>query len=275
MTGTNVTNYDEAYAKAAEGYANQDRSAGGSLMSTKSGVLRLDENELLGNQFACVIVDSVLENTYFEHGYDPDLVLPPTCYAFSREADGMKAHLESMKADQSFFKPQNFQRDTFTSPCDGCQKNTWGSGDKGRGKACKNTYRLALLPAGYYEAQGRDYDLNLYTDEKHYASAGLVYLKIPVTSTKLFENYRSQLRTQHRRPPFGVFTRIFLTPHKDHQFHVNFEFIDLADSALGPTLFNRNGDLVKDAFKGYEPPSAEDKQKAGGGSSARGNFGRR
>lgn len=284
--GTEIINYDEAYAKAAEGYAAQNRAVGGETISTQSGVLNLGDNELVGNQLACVILDSTLENAFYPGRYDANVKLPPVCYSSSREAEGMEAHLQSMGADKTYFTPQNMQQVPidenaptlgmrWASPCDGCKQNIWGSGDQGRGKACKNNYRLALLPAGIYEPRGRDYDLALYDDPQHYAGASVAYMKIPVTSGKFFEAYRTQMRTQHRRPPFGVFTRIYLTPHKDHQFHVNFEFIELADPALGQTLFARNRELTSEAFKGYEPPSPEDKAKAGGGAGARGSFGRR
>ena len=276
--GTELTNYDAAFASAAEQYAKQDRSGEGSFLTTRGGILALGEDQLPGNQIAAVIIDSVLENAYYSTKFDPNKKLPPVCYSFTRgDPDEMQPHLESMAKDQTYFMPQNIDRDGNIGGCAGCPMAEWGSSDTGRGKACKNQYRLALLPAGYYSqaANRRDWELSLIEEPSHYEQSDTVYLKLPVTSGKAFENYRKMLRVQHARPPFGAVTRIYLTPDPKNQFTVNFELIDLLPVELAPAIISRNSGIVAEPFKGYDAPEAEEQAAATAPSRLQGGFRRR
>lgn len=253
--GTEITNYDKAYAEAAGQYATQDRSSEGSFLSTRGGILKLGEDAMPGNQVAVVILDSYLENAYFDGKFDPNNVVPPKCYAMSRgEPEEMQADIASMLRGQEYFEPQNWNGQS--SPCHGCPKSQWGSSDTGRGKACKNQYRLTLLPAGIYQQSPnrRDWELSLIEDAAHYQSADTVQLKVPVTSGPIFERYRKLLRVQHARPTFGAVTRIYLLPDTRNQFTVNFELIELMPNELSATMFARNKEVVLTPFKGYEAP---------------------
>lgn len=267
--GTDIVNYDAAYAAKAEQLAKQDRGSEGTFLSTRGGILALGEEQMPGNQMAVIIVDSVLENAYYSTVYDPAKPMPPTCYAFTRgEPEDMAPHLESMAKDQEYFMPQNIADDgqggIIVGGCKGCPMNEWGSavrgGQPGRGKACKNQYRLALLPAGLYQQapNRRDWELGLQDDPTFYENADVVFLKLPITSGTAYERYRKMLRIQHGRPPFGAITRVFLTPDTAHQFHVNFELIELLPAELAPPIFARNEMLEAEAFKGYEAPNLEE-----------------
>lgn len=256
--GTEIVNYDEVYAKKAAQQAQQDRGSEGAFLSTRGGILALGEEQMPGNQVACIIVDSVLENAYFPQKFDPNNVVPPTCYAFTRgDPDEMEAHLETMSAAQDYFMPQNW--DGERSPCKGCPMAEWGSSDTGRGKACKNTYRLALLPAGLYQPSSRknEFELGLFDDPQYFDSADVIFLKLPVTSGSIFERYRKLLRVQHARPTFGAITRIYLEPDTKNQFTVNFELIELLPNELASAVIARNRMLEDEPFKGYEAPDPE------------------
>lgn len=262
--GTDIVNYAARMAADAEKAAKQDRSSEGAFLSTRSGVLALGDEQLPGNQVACIIVDSVLQNSYYPHAYDPNNKLPPTCYAFSRgDPRDMQPHLESMGRDQEYFMPQNMDDAGNVGGCDGCPMAEWGSamrnGVPGRGKACKNQYRLALLPAGLYQQapNRRDWELGLHDSAEHYTGADVVFLNIPVTSGAAFEKYRKMLRVQHARAPYGAVTRIFLTPHNTNQFSVNFELIELATPEMLQGILPRVDELEAEVFKGYEAPSED------------------
>lgn len=276
--GQDIVNYDKAFAAAAEQYAKQDRSGEGSYFSTRGGILALGEDQMPGNQIAAVIIDSYLENAFFEGKFDPNNIVPPQCYAFTRgDPEEMFPHIESMEKGMDYFIPQNFDGAGNVLGCKGCPKAEWGSSETGRGKACKNQYRLALLPAGIYQQapNRRDWELSVFDDEAHYRSSDIVHLKLPVTSGGAFERYRKSLRTQHARPPYGALTRIYLTPDQKNQFSVNFELIELLPNELAAAVIGRNTEIVSAPFKGYEAPDPE-KQNApagpgrfGGGSNFR------
>lgn len=236
-TGTEVANYDEELAALAGQSATlTDSGGGGQFFSTRAGVLQFDDTPLPGNQ-ACVIVAAwCLENVYYEGAFDPDNRTPPTCFAFCKnpdEKDEMGPH-EKVDEDDAFER----QADT----CSVCPKNEWGSAETGRGKACSNRRRLALLPAGTYKSAGRNggFDLELIEDEEHFRTADAGYLKIPVMSGKGFDNYVKDVAEQFKRPLFGVYTRVYLTPDPKSQFKVNFELIEpVTDNAVLGALMER------------------------------------
>ena len=266
--GQDIVNYDKAFAAAAEQYAKQDRGGEGSFFSTRGGILVLGEDQMPGNQIAAVIIDSYLENAYFAGKFDPNNIVPPQCYAFTRgDPDEMVPHLDTMSKGMDYFMPQNMDPASGEIfGCKGCPKAEWGSSETGRGKACKNQYRLALLPAGIYQQapNRRDWELSVFDDEGHYRNSDIVHLKLPVTSGTLFERYRKSLRTQHARPPYGAITRIYLTPDPKNQFQVNFELIELLPNELAAAVISRNTEIVSEPFKGYEAPDPEQQQQPQG-----------
>ena len=83
----------------------------------------------------------------------------------------------------------NKQADT----CSSCPNNQFGSSPTGRGKACKNTRLLAVMPADAIESE----------DE-----APVWIMAIPPTSLKAFDNYVSTLSSRYKTIPLGVVTQI-------------------------------------------------------------------
>jgi hypothetical protein len=254
MTSTALVPISQKWAEAAQVAVQEEPETGGLWVSTKSGVLSIDDEELPGNQMYVVILDHYRENTYFEGRYNPELKAPPKCYAFARGGDGdeMGPH-ESMKVslawEGGYFEPQH---DT----CQGCPMNEWGTADTGRGKACQNRRRLILLPAGYCAPKkgSRDFDVEIFTDPVHFQTADEAQLKLPVTSSKEFSKYVTNLGSQYQRPPHGVITRIYLEPHAGDQFHVKFEVVEEVSDDLAQIIMDRNARCREREFHGYAPP---------------------
>ena len=83
---TALVTWDEELARQAEIAASMEASAGGGqFFSTKGGILSWQDSPLSGNQMAVIILDSILENVFYEGHYDPDAPQSPTCFAFSRD----------------------------------------------------------------------------------------------------------------------------------------------------------------------------------------------
>lgn len=266
--GTDLINYEERMRADAEALAKQDRGEGGTFLSTRGGILALDEEPLPGNQVACVIVDSVLENTFYPHAFNPSAPVPPICYAYTRgEPDEMMPHLETMGKAQDYFMPQNMADDGqggfIIGGCKGCPMDEYGSamrnGQPGKGKACKNTVRLALLPAGMYEQapNRRDWELGLHDNPEHYLGSDVVFLSVPPTSLSAWKNYKKMLRVQHARAPYGAVTRIYLQQDPHKVFTVNFELVELVSPQMLQGIVPRVDELLAEPFRGYEAP--EDK----------------
>jgi hypothetical protein len=104
MTGTDLVNYDKAWAEQAEQYAAQHAQKGGSWLITRGGTLMYGDEVLPGNQAAIVILDSIFENTFYAGSYNPDQAAAPVCYAFGRMPSEMAPHT-TMQADLNYFKP--------------------------------------------------------------------------------------------------------------------------------------------------------------------------
>ena len=79
-----------------------------------------------------VILDHRNYNRYYTAAYNPTDPKPPTCFAISKIVEGMAPHGEAGTP----------QADT----CEECEWNKWGSAPGGgKGKACRNTVRLAVV----------------------------------------------------------------------------------------------------------------------------------
>ena len=135
------------------------------------------KSKVIGRTMSAVIIDFVHANTWYDSDFDPDNPAPPACLSLS--VDG-----EDMAPDAASPLKQN---DT----CDGCPKNAWGSADKGRGKACGQQYKLAVLAVG----PGEDF-----------STCEMATLTLPPTSLKNFNKYVNHLDDFLNRPPSGVLT---------------------------------------------------------------------
>jgi hypothetical protein len=225
---TELTNWDEELARQAEIAAGMEaNTGGGQFFSVKGGILSFNDAALPGNEMAVVILDSILENVFYEGEYDPDNPTPPTCFAFGRDEAEIAPYPAVVERGQA----QNEQ-------CTGCPMNAWGTADKGRGKACRNTRRLALIPAGAFDAQGR---FTPNDDKAHFATSAIGFMKLSVTSVKGYATFVKQVAGALRRPPSGIFTRIKVVPDAKTQFRILFEVLgEVPRELLTPIMKRRD-----------------------------------
>lgn len=258
-TGTEVVDWEAQMRAQAEIAAGAQRSAGGGgrFFSVKAGQLAFDGNTLPGNQMAVVILADVMENSWYEGAYNPDVAASPKCFAFGHEEADMEPH-EAVDNDP-YFDRQHPQ-------CSGCPHAEWGSAPVGKGKACKNVMRLALIPAGQYtQGKGRNaaIDYTQYDEPEHFRKADVAFLKVPVTSVALYAKYVKQLAADLGRPPHGVITNIYVEPHPKFQFQVKFELIDKLDTELLPVVMPRHSAELASIDFPYQPPAEDDDKPAG------------
>lgn len=249
------TQYDAQLAAMANEYAANEKTSGPRMMSTKSGVLSFDETPMPGNQALVIVLDSVHENTFYANRYNADVLESPTCYAFGRVEDEMGPH-PSMQIDLSYFQPNHHE-------CITCPMNEFGSSDTGRGKACQQRRRLAMIPAGFYTQDGRDWVANLYDDEQSFTSSDIVMVKVPVTSTGNWAKYVKELNRDFQKPPMAFVTRLYLLPDPKKQFTMNFELVEAVPASLIGAILSRHAE-AKDMIvpsQPYSPPDAEAQQR--------------
>lgn len=225
---TAVTNWEEELAAQAAAAAQQEaNTGGGSFFSTKAGVLAFGGQSMANNEMAVLIVDGILENVWYAEGYDADNMTAPSCFAFGRDEADMVPHTNVQQNGTAQSKA-----------CKGCEKNEFGSAEKGAGKACSNRRRLALIPAGKLDERTGEFTPIL--DPKHYANSDAGYLKVPPTSIGGYAAFVKQLNAGIKRPPHGVFTRIKVRPHPKKQFEVTFEALMPVPNELMAAVMERH-----------------------------------
>jgi len=185
-------------------------AGGGSWLTFQGGRLKFKGVEIQGNETDLIVLDEVLENLYYEGTFDPDSPASPVCFAFAREVGELAPH--------------NASPDKQHDACKGCPQNEWGSAATGRGKACKNIVRLAMVPWG---------DGSLEQVQK----AEIAFAKLPVTSVKNWSAYVNGLHAKSNRPPFAFITKLSVVPDTKSQFQVTFEAVEpVPQKLLGSVL---------------------------------------
>lgn len=222
---TALVNWDEQLAAQAQVAAGMEASSGGGqFFSTKSGQLSFGGNPMPGNQMAVVILDHIFETTYYEGDYDPENPSPPTAFALGRVENELRWHETSAEGFAG----------ELCKDSDVCQ---WGSADKGRGKAAKETRRLAMISAGTFNQQGK---FEPHSDPDHFASAEPAYMKLPVMSVKGWATFVKQIAEVMRRPPHGIFTKVSVVPDAKSQFRVLFEPLAAISNDLLPIIMKKH-----------------------------------
>lgn len=224
---TAIAKWEEELAAQAEAAASQEASTGGGqFFSLKGGVLSINDSPLPDNEMGVIILDSVLENVYYEDEYDPDEPAGPTCVAFGRDEDTMGPDEGTVTNAQA-------------PACSECEFNEWGSADRGKGKACRNRRRLAIISAGDIDKHG---DFEAHDELEHFERADIAYLALPPTSINSFGAYVKQLAGVLKRPPHAVFTKIALVSDPKTQFKVTFDNLGAAPNEIIPALMERHSE---------------------------------
>lgn len=211
--GTSVAVWDQKLAeRAAKAKKTEASVATGSFISMKGGILSFMGNAVPDNKLRVVVVDAIMENDLFVGKFDPNSPQSPVCYAFGRDEDEMAPHeaVASPECDR----------------CQGCPHNEWGSADTGKGKACKNVRRLALITEDALDG-----------GVEGIADAEVAYLKLPVTSVKAWAGFVSQLAATNK-PPLAFVTELSVVPDATSQFKVQFKAVEEIDDGdlLGALL---------------------------------------
>ena len=226
-TSKAIVPWDEQLARDAEIAAELERNAGGgSFFSVRGGMLTFNDAPVPNNTMGVIIIDGIFENVFYEGDFDASNPVPPKCFAFARDEKDLAPHEEVVKRNQQ-------QNDI----CLGCEKNEWGTADKGRGKACRNTRRLAMIPGGAFdEKTGRFVPIR---DEEMIEKAPIGFLKLPVTSVKGYATFVKQIAGGMKLPPHGIFTKIKVIPDPKNQLMVTVEALGAIPHSLLAVVMKR------------------------------------
>ena len=195
--GTGVVDYMEQLRAMAIQTTEAEKPSS-SWVSFKGGQLVINEQRMKGDKAPVVVIHSIFENQLYKNKYDPNNPEPPICYAFGETDEGLAPHPDSTS-------PQNVD-------CATCPKNEWGSDPAGgKGKACKNVRRLALMSSA---------------DLDKVDKANIVLAKLPVTSVKNWSTYANQVANVLKVPPIAVITELSVVPDSRTMLQVEFQLVD-------------------------------------------------
>lgn len=235
--------YDEELAALAAEAAGQEANigGGGKKFSTRGGVLSFGGNPIPGNKMGVIVVDSVILNTLYPP-FNQDEIQSPTCFAIGRDDATVGPHQE---AEQ----PQ-------ADKCATCPMNQFGSAERGKGKACQNRRRLALISAGEYDETDAFVAIE---DPEHFATAEVGYLEIAPTSLKGYASWHRAI-TSTKKPPLAYYTEVSLVPEGTYHKAV-FQNLGPVPNALLATILARYKQ-VKDEIGFTYPKGGEAEQQA-------------
>lgn len=169
----------------------------GNFLSIKSGVLSYQKIPIPENKMKVIVLAQILENQHYDVAFDPNAPASPSCYAFGEDRKTMIPH-------EAVEEPVN-------PTCLGCPNKEFGTADRGKGKACGDVIRLALITEG---------------DMENIETAEIAYLKVPYFSTLEWAGYVRQLEEIHHKPPLAFVTEISVAPDTKSQFRVKFKMAD-------------------------------------------------
>lgn len=229
MTENLPINWEEQMKADAKSQLAAERPAL-SIMSLKSGVMSIGDAPVPGNEITVVVVASIAENTWYKDRYDPSVRSTPACYALG---EGKSVELV----------PYAEAKERQAEACADCPKFEWGSDPNGgRGKACKERRRLALLPVD--------------------GTSEMILLSIPPTSLKNWSNHVAKVVASTGMSTAGVATKIKVIPSAKNQFEVTFEVVNKVPEEFMPGIVAKKAEALEIMLQPYPELEEEAPKKA-------------
>ncbi len=220
-----------SWMERLEKYAKRDAATasgatGWPYIGTKNGVFRFNDDSF-EELPPLLILGARFENALYSGDFDADNPNAPDCFAISQTEDDL-APPEALGD-----KRQCMQSEPSSEKCEGCWANAFGTAERGKGKACKNVRRLAVLPADRLDA-------------KSLSEVEGAMLRIPVTSVKNYSTFANKVTKGLNIPLFLLRTSIAIEDDEKTQFKITFEPVDMADTKKGSVpLVIQDEDLLE------------------------------
>lgn len=214
---------------------------GGNWLSIRNGVLKFQGTPLPDSQLDAVALCWIFDKAFYDPKveFDPDNPTSPLCWALGEDKAGQ---------DIKKLTPSDESHERQADACEGCPQNDFGTSRRGKGKACKDQVRIALLHADYLKSA----DL--------VADAPIVFLRVPPTSISAWAAHVKKITNVLEKAPYGVVTRVSAAPDDSVQVRVGFDVQeDIRDRKLLGAIFAKRQAALKEIGAPYvwmEPGSA-------------------
>lgn len=237
----------EKYASIIHTDVQKDQSmrTGMQALTFNQGYMFIGDTNIGQGPFFAYILAACRVNAWYDQPYNPQVQAIPTCYSFFED-----------DSHESLATPHPSAKSPQCASCAQCQKNAWGStlvpGRKG--KACQNSWRAILLPAGTY-AGNNQYQL---FNAEGLAAQTMMPVRFPVTSSKNFSSYIKTCALRDGRPKYFYVTGISTAPHVTNQFEVKFEQVHLpTDEAMLDMLLNLKTAAETQLVQPFQEPNTQ------------------
>lgn len=196
-----VVNYEDQMAAEAKAVAKTERVSA-DRFTIQGGVLQYMGNAVPDNQMDVIILTAMSENVHYAGDWDPDNIVPPTCFAIGPAGEDLFPHADV---------PEPINED-----CRTCAYMKFKSAPNKKGKWCKEKRRLACIP---------------FSDKVEDLESGdMAMLTVPVMSVKNWSVYVNAISAKYHRPSWGMVTRVKVVPDPKSQFRVTFTEVQPLDS---------------------------------------------
>lgn len=234
--GTALVSMQDAIKKELAEVASRTGAPGGDVIRlTKTKRFKLPDGQEV-SELPAVIVDHVTYRRFYDKPFDPQKPSPPACFAVSVTPTDM-APPKDVPVRQS-------------DKCSSCPMNEFGSGVNGKGKACKETRDLAVLPP--------DAD----------AETEIAVVSVSPTGLKSYDGYVRTIAASLQKATFQVVTEITMDEASEHQ-SLRFGNPQPASPDLQLVAFNaragaRERLMAYPDTSQYEAPKAKGRSQVGG-----------
>lgn len=234
---------EQMRADAAKGRQQVAKMGTSQRLKTQGGILMYMDTPVPGNSMESVILAAAPENSYYEGDFDPSNTTPPVCYAFGK-------HDTQIDSNGSGLSPHPDAPKKQAATCGECKWNKFGTAEKGRGKACKNSVHVMLFHGDQLKKPNG------------VAEAEVVSLSIPPTSGASFKAWSKQMEDLADEPKYGFVTSIGVTPRQQGGHFVGLNVLRKVDKKRLGEVFQRAKEAEKSVDERPPYPTAEDDKKA-------------
>ena len=251
---TQLNTWEARFAESAKVAQKVEASAISRPFFNTNGQLKIN-GATLPNGAPLIVLDQIPANLYYEGTYNPDDPQPPACYAlgrFDEEGNIIGVDTWDGRTEMAPHKDCTSRKHT---DCATCPLNAFKSAENGKGKACQNTRRLAVIQAGTMQAKGQ---FEPFTKADQIEGSELAYVKVPVTSVKTLSKVVKDTATVLERPIWSMFTLLTSIPNPKGgfpQFVQQYEVLQAIPNQLMDAVYKRVQEAQEDITFPFAPPS--------------------
>ena len=160
----------------------------GSYITFKNANLKVDGISIPANTLDVRVLATISERAWYSKEFDADVVQVPDCYALDSDAPHDQAA-----------KPQ-------AVTCAECPHNKWGSATRGKGKSCRESARVIVIPANVPVGSAQQYSAKLPVTSLSTVTA---FTSRCAQANKLFGEFVTKLSVTEDNK---TFFKVHLTP---------------------------------------------------------------